>query len=191
MCGPIAALSTKPKTIALYQTGRLFTYISLGALAGAFGSGVLQWIPEERKWLVTMSLGILALWVLLANWNLEFPMRLQKFLWRHRPRGGETTEFLSLGILNGLLPCHWLYGFLMVAAGFGHPLKGGILLACLWAGSLPWLLGASSLSRIAQDWSPGSRKWISRGLLVTVVLGLILQGFLGIDPHLGCKLSVQ
>ncbi|MBX2987214.1 MAG: sulfite exporter TauE/SafE family protein [Bdellovibrionaceae bacterium] len=188
MCGAIAALSTKPKTIALYQSGRLLSYVILGTLAAAFGAQVLGWIPDDRKWIITVVFGVLSLWVLLSTWNLDFPQKLQKFLWRHRPRGGETTEFFSLGVLNGLLPCHWLYGFLMVAAGFGSPWKGAVLLACLWAGSLPWLLGASTLSGVARRWVPKS-KWPARVLLVTVVLGLILQGFMGGDPHLGCKLA--
>lgn len=188
MCGPIAALSTKPKTIAFYQAGRLLTYVSLGALAAAFGSKVLGWIPDDRKWIVTLLLGLMSFWVLLSSWNLEFPRKLQRLLWSHRPRGTDFTNFFSLGLLNGLLPCHWLYGFLMVAAGFGQPLKGGLLLFCLWLGSVPWLLGASSLSHVARRWSSESR-WIARALMLTVVLGLILQGFMAGDPHLGCKLS--
>lgn len=189
MCGPIAALSTKPKTMALYQSGRLISYVTLGTLAATFGEKVLSWIPDDRKWIVTTSLGVLSLWVLMANWNFEFPLKLQKFLWRHRPRGKETTEFLSLGILNGLLPCHWLYGFLMVAAGFGQPLKGALLLLALWIGSLPWLLGASSLSRFLRHRLGAHAVWVARGLMFALILGLILQGFMGIDPHLGCKLS--
>lgn len=188
MCGPIAALSRSRKTMALYQAGRLMTYVTLGALAATFGKQILSWIPDDKKWIVTVAIGLLSLWVLMSVWSLELPGQIQKFLWRNRPRGNETADFLSLGVLNGLLPCHWLYGFLIVAAGFGSPAKGAILLFCLWAGSLPWLLGASSLSAVARRLSIRSQ-WIARGLLVTVILGLILQGFMGSDPHLGCKLA--
>lgn len=188
MCGPIAALAKNPRNIVLYQLGRLITYGSLGALAGAFGAGILGWIPDDRKWIVTVLLGVLSFWVLLSTWKLEFPRRLQRFLWSRRPRANETAEFFSLGVLNGLLPCHWLYGFLMIAAGFGGPAKGALLLACLWIGSVPWLVGASTLGQLARRWSSDS-KWVPRLLMVTVVLGLILQGFMVADPHLGCKLS--
>lgn len=189
MCGPIAALAAKPRHAVFYQTGRLISYASLGALAGFFGERALSWIPEDRKWIVSVALGLLALWVLLSTWNLEFPKRLQRFLWRNRPRGRETTEFLSLGVLNGLLPCHWLYGFLMVAAGTESPLKGAVLLTSLWAGALPWLLGFSSGAGLLRRLSPRSQ-WIARALLVTVVLGLLAHGWGAIDEHLGCKLGI-
>lgn len=187
MCGAIAALAPRPKLAALYQLGRLLSYVCLGLLAGQFGETVLGWIPDDRKWIVSALLGLLSLWVLLSVWRLEFPMKMQRFLWRHRPRSKESLDFLSIGILNGFLPCHWLYGFVLVAAGTGSAAKGGALLFSLWLGSLPWLLGASSLGVFAKKFFPSS-PWVARVLLVVVIVGLLLQGLMAGDPHLGCKL---
>lgn len=188
MCGPIAALANRPRQFFFYQVGRLASYALLGTLAGAFGKGVLGWIPDDRKWIVSLVLGLFSLWILFAVWNLELPRQVQRFLWQHRPRHHEILNFFSLGALNGLLPCHWLYGFLVVAAGSGSPVKGAALTFSLWVGSLPWLLGASSLSGLARRFLPAS-PWMARLLLVVVVIGLILQGYMVGDPHLGCKLA--
>lgn len=188
MCGPIAGLAAKKSSQAFYQGGRLIAYLALGLIASFFGQEILARVPTELRWIGGAVLGAVSLWILFSTWNLEFPLKIQKFLWRNRPRSSEALDFSSLGLVTGLLPCHWLYGFVAVAAGLGSPLKSSILMVALWAGSVPWLLGASSLSGLARRFAARS-PWLARTMLVLVVLGLMAHGYMHGDGHLGCRLG--
>jgi sulfite exporter TauE/SafE len=60
---------------------------------------------------------------------------------------------LLLGGASALLPCGFLYGFALAGAATGSPLGGALVMAALWAGNLPALLGfglalSTALSRI-------------------------------------------
>lgn len=174
MCGGLAALATTPTDRAWAQLGRLSSYVSLGVLASLFGGRVLATVPTEWRWLGALVLAGLSFWIMLSTWNLRLPGRAQRFLWRHRPRGHRASEFFFLGTLNGLLPCHWLYGFLVSAAALGDPLKGAVLLAALWMGSLPWLLGFAQLGGWLRRFT-GDSPWLGRAWLALVLAGLLVQ----------------
>lgn len=176
MCGGIATLASKPKAAFLYQIGRLFSYTLLGLLFCHFGTQITSWLPQEKRWLIAIFLGFFSYWLLVTSWNLKIPMKIQTFLWKNRPRESFFTEYLFLGILNGLLPCTWLYAFLMVAAGLSSHSRAILLMFCLWFGSLPWLLGFSFLGhhlRRLTSLSP----WISRVLLISVIFSLLAHHF--------------
>ena len=174
MCGPIATLATNKKATFLYQLGRVIAYVGLGALAGLFGERAFGWIPEDRRWIVSLALGLLSFWILLSVWKFDFAQKVQKFFWGHRPRRFPTLDYLCLGLLNGFLPCSWLYGFLVVAAGTGHAFTAAFLMFCLWLGALPWLLFFSFLGDKIKRYSKPS-PWIERILLAAVAFGLLAQ----------------
>ena len=63
---------------------------------------------------------------------------------RHRPRsprGRPRTRALVIGLLTGLLPCGWLYAFVVTAAGTGSRSRGAALMAVFWLGTLPVMAG--------------------------------------------------
>lgn len=174
MCGGLAALATTPQDRGWAQLGRLISYVALGVVASLFGARILSTVPEEWRWLAAVLLASLSFWIMLSTWNLRLPGRAQRFLWRHRPRGTRSGEFLFLGVLNGLLPCHWLYGFLVSAAALGDPGKGAVLLAALWLGSLPWLLGFARVGAWMRRLT-GDSPWLGRAWLALVLAGLMVQ----------------
>ena len=45
----------------------------------------------------------------------------------------------ATGLLTTLLPCGWLYAFVITAAGTGNALAGAGLMATFWVGTLPML----------------------------------------------------
>ena len=55
-----------------------------------------------------------------------------------------------VGLLSGVLPCGWLWAFVVTAAGTGSALGGVMVMAAFWAGTVPVLLalglGAQILS---------------------------------------------
>jgi uncharacterized protein len=46
-----------------------------------------------------------------------------------------------IGLLTGALPCGWLYGFVVAAAGTGSAPAGALLMTVFWAGTVPVMLG--------------------------------------------------
>ncbi|MDX2194172.1 MAG: sulfite exporter TauE/SafE family protein, partial [Gemmatimonadales bacterium] len=49
-----------------------------------------------------------------------------------------------LGLATGLLPCGWLYAFVLTAAGTGAALDGALVMALFWLGGLPALVAAGA-----------------------------------------------
>jgi sulfite exporter TauE/SafE len=46
-----------------------------------------------------------------------------------------------MGTLTGLLPCGWLWAFVITAGGTGHPLSGAAVMAAFWIGTVPAMVG--------------------------------------------------
>ena len=142
---------------AAYHGGRLLAYASLGAVAGMLGAGVDQlgqWAGVQRAAGVTAGV-LLLLWgvALLAN---TMDVRLWPALVRRgvsdnaaRAIGGMLRRFEQrtpavrasvLGLLTGLLPCGWLYAFVVTSAGTGSAWRGAAFMAVFWLGTVPALV---------------------------------------------------
>ncbi|RMG12759.1 MAG: sulfite exporter TauE/SafE family protein, partial [Planctomycetota bacterium] len=166
MCGPlvgVCSLSSSGRGWALlaYQSARLLSLLVLGAVAGAAGAGLdaagslagLQRAAAVGAGLSMLAWGGLSL-ARGAGFELPLPGPLAHAL-AHlheralRRRGLRGAFFL--GAVTPLLPCGWLYLFVLAAAGAGSPLWGALALAAFWAGNLPALtvvgLGLSVLLR--------------------------------------------
>jgi sulfite exporter TauE/SafE len=158
-----AAPSSRWSPHIAYHGTRLIAYASLGALAGGLGSaldrvgslfgfgelGVLIAASAVLLWGVPLLLGrhaperLLRLGrkparrsPVLARLEREFVglaarIRRQPPLWRAG----------ALGLSSALLPCGWLYAFVLLAAAAGSPARGALLMAAFWSGTVPALLG--------------------------------------------------
>lgn len=163
MCGAFVAFAvaapstesrqrTVPRWLlnAGYNTGRLMTYVILGALAGGVGAALdiggslvgIQRIAAVVAAVVMVGFGTAAILrhsgVRIAR--LPLPPILIK-----AARAGHSRAFdlpplaraVSVGLLTTLLPCGWLYAFVVIAAGTGHPLAGALVMSAFWTGTLP------------------------------------------------------
>jgi hypothetical protein len=72
--------------------------------------------------------------------QLHLPDVLTRFLTRLGKRP-PLERAAILGLATTLLPCGWLYAFAVAAASTASPLRGALVMAALWAGNLPALLG--------------------------------------------------
>jgi sulfite exporter TauE/SafE len=61
-----------------------------------------------------------------------------------RARRATTRAWLA-GALTGLLPCGWLWAFVVSAAGTASPLRGAAAMAVFWLGTVPAMTGALAL----------------------------------------------
>jgi sulfite exporter TauE/SafE len=138
---------------AAYNTGRLVTYVALGAAAGALGaqlnlagtaSGIAQ-VAAIATGIVLLLSGAAGLWprqklVQLRSRSPRGPSLVARALLHARDKP-VVVRALLLGLFTTLLPCGWLYAFVAVAAGTGGAPSGALLMAAFWLGTLPALLG--------------------------------------------------
>lgn len=168
MCGPFVAVysagegsqgrgSAWPAHLA-YHLGRGGVYILLGAFAGAVGSAI-DWAGEASGFVHVATL-VSSLLVILWGASALFPrFKVTSPLTRHFGRalvqlGKKPRVFRAsaLGVFTPLLPCGWLYAFVLTAGGTGTALGGASLMFVFWLGTVPALLGLGAvLNRVGQS----------------------------------------
>ncbi|MCU0624416.1 MAG: sulfite exporter TauE/SafE family protein [Gemmatimonadaceae bacterium] len=165
MCGGFACLASSGQAgtaaswratgaaSAAYHAGRLTAYLSLGVVAGLLGGLVEdagRFAGLQRAAAIGSSVLIIA-WglALLAEqrgMRLPLPAPLepaQRWLGarlaalRDRP---PVVRGAALGLLTTLLPCGWLYAYVVVAAGTGAVAPAVLVMAVFWTGTVPALL---------------------------------------------------
>jgi uncharacterized protein len=139
-----------------YNGGRLISYVTLGLFAGLLGRGIESagvLLGVQRGAAIVAGLLMLA-WAsstLLAAAGLASPAL---FAWRGPARvrallaralhavqrEQPVTRAGAMGLLTTLLPCGWLYTFVVAAAGSGTPLRGALMMLVFWAGTVPMML---------------------------------------------------
>lgn len=77
----------------------------------------------------------------------------------------------AIGGLTPLLPCGWLYMFVVLAAGTGHPATGALVMAAFWLGTLP-LMGALGVGAQVIT-GPIRRRLPALTPLIAISLGLL------------------
>ena len=153
MCGPLAmALPRNGNSTSsllmgrlLYNLGRILTYSIIGLVFGSLGS-----VFSFRGWQSNASIisGILIiLFVLFSNDFLakkinsklvNYSIGLKKYFNVFLKRNSYSSLF-SVGLLNGILPCGFVYLALAGASATGSILGGGIYMFLFGLGTLPMM----------------------------------------------------
>lgn len=203
MCGPIAfALPVNPEsgtlyrlyTRFLYNAGRIITYALLGAIIGAMGFG-LQLAGMQQS--ISMLSGVLILvflvfrlWKPGAGIFSGFNFSGFKFVPRLFSNASAGSLFV-IGLLNGLLPCGFVYVALAGSVATQSVWGGAVFMVLFGLGTFPMMYG---VSLAGQFLSLGIRKKMnSLTPVITLVIALvfIVRGLnLGI-PYLSPKMDVE
>lgn len=174
MCGGLIAVASdgassgrqRLKVQLGYQAARLISYVALGAVAGWLGyaldlAGRAAGLGKAAAVVAGVGMMFWGLWAMLEAAGVR-PRRWLPML-RVPPlatsvllaaaRRPPLTRAVLLGGASALLPCGFLYAFALAAAATGKPLDGGLVMAALWLGNLPALLGfglafAGAMSRL-------------------------------------------
>jgi len=173
MCGSIAgALALRAdgaRVVGLHHIGRVFAYVLLGTIVGAFGGLVFDQhsMAEAGKLLRGIAGGLMAAigarlllgfgpWAWLERFGIGFwRQTLAPLAARLTPAAGGTAASgslreLTLGALWGFLPCGLTWTALLGAATTGSAVGGGLLLLAFGLGTLPALgIGAWLFARFA------------------------------------------
>lgn len=200
MCGPIALALPKSNSVVatrlLYNFGRVITYSIIGLLFGLLGSR-LEMIGLQR--IISISLGVLIILVVVIP--VSYRMKLSNALGLYRLVGllksyfgrmfrmHSMSSMLVLGMLNGLLPCGFVYIGVTGAIAVGDTLNGMLFMTMFGLGTIPVMLGTSLIGGVI---NLNLRQRVTRLLPVfSIILAVIfiMRGLnLGI-PYLSPKLE--
>ncbi|HRE11794.1 MAG TPA: sulfite exporter TauE/SafE family protein [Ignavibacteria bacterium] len=200
MCGPIAIALPKtnnPVTSRLiYNFGRIITYSMLGLLFGLLGSR-LEMFGLQR--IISISLGILIILTVITP--VSYRIRVSNSLGLYKPIGilkmyfgrmlktHTISSMLVIGLLNGLLPCGFVYIGITGAIAVGSTFDGMLFMAMFGLGTLPVMLGTSLIGSAINI---NLRQKLTRllpALSIVLAIIFILRGLnLGI-PYLSPKLE--
>lgn len=146
--------------LTAYHLGRLSTYLVAGLMAGLIGSMIsaggsfvgLQSLAARSVGGVMLALGLIRLAELAfpklmkpksktagqagwGNWISAWVAGRRPFIQRLPGLG----RGYAAGALTTLLPCGWLYVFVLVAAGTGGVVSAMMVMLAFWLGTLPAL----------------------------------------------------
>jgi sulfite exporter TauE/SafE len=150
MCGPIALVlpverSNKWKGFIqtfMYHLGRVITYTLMGLLFGLLGKGLYLAGFQGRISILMGAIMILAVLFptnYLANFGFGKPLyklvgKLKSVLGSYLQKKS-SSAFITIGLLNGLLPCGLVYMALTGAVATGDAWMGAIFMALFGLGT--------------------------------------------------------
>ncbi|HYQ26766.1 MAG TPA: sulfite exporter TauE/SafE family protein [Polyangiaceae bacterium] len=161
MCGGLIAVASdgangvgQRASVQLgYQLARLGSYLTLGIVAGALGRA-LDFAGQAAGWgkaAAVLAGATMSVWGLAAMLNavgVSFKLPQLRLLpsffltWLGRARQRPPlARAILLGAASALLPCGFLYAFALAGAATGSPVGGALVMAALWLGNLPALVG--------------------------------------------------
>ncbi|MEN8147983.1 MAG: sulfite exporter TauE/SafE family protein [Campylobacterota bacterium] len=131
----------------LYSFGRITTYVILGVMFGYLG-GVATFSNEANGALLIFAGVVMALTGLSLLGKIKFLTVVEHTIltsswYRHTFKtllGNQSLlSFYLLGMLNGLLPCGFVYFFAIAAASTASPLWGGVVMLVFGLATIPAL----------------------------------------------------
>jgi len=177
MCTPFAILSMGPTTalhrnrairMSSYHLGRLTTYWAMGIGVALLSSSIQMFAGGNRSiqvvgWCVGITMIAMGAIRLIGTFSLQMPVKHTRWsqAWsaaivklRRSYSGGPVwlSSFLW-GLTSTLLPCGWLYLFVLAAAAAPNAIMSIAMMTAFWIGTLPLL------SVAAWGWSSISPRW--------------------------------
>lgn len=204
MCGSFACLasgddaSKGPQALrssAGYNLGRLVSYATLGAIAGAAGAGFNRAgsIAGLARPAAIVAGILLILWgtaSLLSALGVRVPVldippalatRIARAVRAVQERP-PMIRSLAVGALSAALPCGWLYAFVATASAAGSAISGMTVMTAFWLGTLPMMVAVGMGAQ--QLLGPFRRR-----LPVLTASMLVILGVLTVSGRLGAPVA--
>ena len=186
MCGPIAFMLPvdrqnsfkKVIQISIYHFGRLLTYSLIGLVFGLVGKSLYIFGIQQQLSIIIGALMIIIVLIPYKTFNkCNFSKPLYKFISKIKTALGKELKkktpdtFLTIGFLNGFLPCGLVYMALLGAIATGSALEGSLYMFVFGIGTIPLMTTAIYFSRFL---SGVVRKKIQKAIPVfVVIIGLL------------------
>ena len=185
MCGPIAFMlpidrNRKVRGIwqtTLYHSGRIFSYALIGALFGLLGKGFYFFGLQQQ---ISIAVGVVMILSILApklfsRFSITKP--IFKFTNAVKNKLGkslkekESSTFLTIGFLNGLLPCGLVYMAMIASLTSTSVIEGVFYMALFGLGTVPLMTAVVLLGNLS---SYVNRRKIQKLIpYVVVVIGFV------------------
>ncbi len=194
MCGGIAgalsgtARGNRWRRLLAFNAGRIASYATAGAIAGAIGGLATMLGPLHTARIalfVVAQIMLMLLGLYIAGWG-GVMLRLEAAggaLWRQlepiRRRAlpiDSDAKAIAAGALWGWVPCGLVYAMLPFAVASGSAAGGAAILAMFGLGTLPGLLVAGGAGNVVARLR--QRAWVRRtagGLIVALAALSLLQ----------------
>ncbi len=140
----------------LYSFGRVLTYTVLGAIFGALG-GVATFSNNANGFLLVFTGFVMVFAGLSLMGKIKFltviehsfsSSSLYKNAFKRVLNSKSNLSFFVLGMLNGLLPCGFVYFFAITAASTASPLYGALVMAIFGLSTIPAMFGLGFLTSL-------------------------------------------
>ncbi|NRD19700.1 sulfite exporter TauE/SafE family protein [Winogradskyella eckloniae] len=162
MCGPIAFMLPvdrsnsfkKVSQIGIYHFGRLLAYSLIGLVFGILGKSFYLFGVQQQ---LSIVIGLLMIVIVLlphktiSKYNLSKP--LYKLISKVKSSLGKALKkktadtFLTIGFLNGFLPCGLVYMAVFGAVATGSLLEGSLYMVLFGFGTIPLMTTAIYLGK--------------------------------------------
>ena len=182
MCGPIAFMLPvdrnntfkKVTQISLYHIGRLLSYSIMGLVFGLIGKGLNLFGFQQQ---LSIIIGVVMIIVILIpyktfnKYNISKP--IYKVISKVKSALGSALKkktsdtFLTIGFLNGFLPCGLVYMAIFGAIAGGNAAEGSLYMAFFGLGTIPLMTTAIYFSNFLKG---AMRQKIQKAIPVFVVL---------------------
>jgi len=162
MCGPIAFMLPvdrsnsikKISQISMYHIGRLFAYSFIGVIFGLIGKSLYIFGLQQQ---LSIIIGVLMIIIVLLPYKTfskyNFSRPLYKIISKVKSSLGKALNkktadtFLTIGFLNGFLPCGLVYMAVFGSMATGHALDGGLYMFLFGIGTIPLMTTAIYLGK--------------------------------------------
>lgn len=154
---PASSIVSKSQAHLLYSLGRVLTYSFLGALFGVLGNAVMFSGSARGMLLIVAGIAMILAGLSLLG-KLKFlsliehsfsSSTLYKKTFKRILNSNSNSSFFALGMLNGLLPCGFVYFFAITAIGTADPLYGALVMAIFGLSTVPAMFGIGFLASLA------------------------------------------
>jgi len=182
MCGPIAFMLPVDRTnnykkfgqIFIYHFGRLLAYGIIGLVFGLLGKGLCIFGMQQK---LSIAIGIIMILIVLIpyqtfnKYNLSKPIykvisKVKNQLGKELKKKSPDT-FLTIGFLNGFLPCGLVYMALFGSIAMGDALQGSLYMMLFGVGTLPLMTAAIYFSNLLKG---GIRQKVQKAIPVFVII---------------------
>lgn len=142
----------------LYSFGRVFTYSILGAIFGGLGSVVTFSNTANGTLLIVAGIAMVLAGLSLMG-KVKFLTLIEhsfssssiyKSTFKRVLNSKSNLSFFILGMLNGLLPCGFVYFFAITAASTASPLYGALVMAIFGLSTIPAMFSLGFLASLSR-----------------------------------------
>ena len=166
MCGPIALALPIGKASnlqlvisrILYNLGRVVTYAFFGAIFGLFGKGI-AFAGLQRYASIALGVTILLYYLMPSKFKGKLSVTkpylivsgFVKKSFTTLTKSGSSFSLFVFGIVNGFLPCGFVYVALAGAMTTGDFISGSLFMALFGLGTTPIMLATSLVGKFVTN----------------------------------------